>query len=255
MTYGSKTLPDGTISYDRMKLEPELAESWEVAADGMSCTFKLRKDAVFHDGKPVTSADVAFSIMAIKANHPFATMMGPVEKVDTPDAQTAVIRMSVPHPAIVLAMSPALCPILPKHIYGDGQDLKNHPRNSTDVIGSGPFRVTEFKPSQRIVLERFDKFFLPNKPYLDKVIFNVTPDMASLVLGLERGDVQMLPFATLPTDLKRLANDPKVSLTPKGYDGIGPLNWPSTPRRSRCRTCRCARPLPRPSTRTSSPRR
>jgi peptide/nickel transport system substrate-binding protein len=210
---------------DKWNPQPYLAESWKLADDGKSLTLKLRKDAVFHDGKPVTSADVAFSIMAIKANHPFTTMMGPVEKVDTPDPYTAVIRMSVPHPAIVLAMSPALCPILPKHIYGDGQDLKNHPRNTTDVVGSGPFRVTEFKPAQRIVMERFDKFFLTGKPYLDKVIVNVTPDMASLVLGLERGDIQMLPFATLPTDLKRFANDPRVSITPKGYDGIGALNW------------------------------
>lgn len=210
---------------DKWNPQPYLAESWKLAEDGKSLTLKLRKDAVFHDGKPITSADVAFSIMAIKANHPFTTMMGPVEKVDTPDPYTAVIRMSVPHPAIVLAMSPALCPILPKHIYGDGQDLKNHPRNTTDVVGSGPFRVTEFKPAQRIVMERFDKFFLPGKPYLDKVIVNVSPDMASLVLGLERGDIQMLPFATLPTDLKRFANDPRVSLTPKGYDGIGALNW------------------------------
>ena len=122
-------------------------------------------------------------------------------------------------------MSPALCPILPKHIYGDGQDLKTHPRNGTDVVGSGPFRVTEFKPAQRIVLERFDKFFLAGKPYLDKVIINVTPDMASLMLGLERGDIQMIPFATVPSDLKRLATNPQLTLTSKGYDGIGPLNW------------------------------
>jgi peptide/nickel transport system substrate-binding protein len=61
MTYGSKTLADGTLSYDRMALAPELAESWEVAPDGMSCTFKLRKDALFHDGTPVTAKDVKWS--------------------------------------------------------------------------------------------------------------------------------------------------------------------------------------------------
>lgn len=210
---------------DKWNPQPYLAESWKLAEDGKSLTLNLRKNAVFHDGKPVTSADVAFSIMAIKANHPFTTMMGPVERVDTPDPYTAIIRMSTPHPAIVLAMSPALCPILPKHIYGDGQDLKNHPRNSTDVVGSGPFRVTEFKPAQRVVMERFDKFFLAGKPYLDKVIMNITPDAASLMLGLERGDVQMLPLVTNPTDLKRLAAEPKIALTAKGYDGIGAINW------------------------------
>ncbi|ABM59994.1 extracellular solute-binding protein, family 5 [Verminephrobacter eiseniae EF01-2] len=205
--------------------QPYLAQSWRLADDGKSLTLGLRKDALFHDGKPVTSADVAFSIMAIKANHPFSTMFGPVEKVDTPDPHTAIIRMSVPHPAIVLAMSPALCPILPRHIYGDGQDLKNHPRNSTDPVGSGPFRVTEFQPAQRVVLERFERFFLPGRPYLDKVIVSITLDRASLVLGLERGDIQMLPFVTQSTDLKRLASDPRLSLTSKGYDGMGPLNW------------------------------
>ena len=210
---------------DKWNPQPYLAESWKFAEDGKSLTLNLRKDALFHDGKPVTSADVAFTVMAIKANHPFQTMMGPVEKVDTPDPYTAIIRMSVPHPAIVLAMSPALCPILPKHVYGDGQDLKNHPRNGEGLIGSGPFRLVEFKPSQRVVMERFDKFFLPGKPYLDKIIVNIIPDSASLMLGLERGDIQMLPFASVPTDLKRLAADPKIALTPRGYEGIGPINW------------------------------
>jgi peptide/nickel transport system substrate-binding protein len=210
---------------DKWNPQPYLAESWKLAEDGMSLTLNLRKNAVFHDGKPVTSADVAFSIMAIKANHPFQTMLGPVERVDTPDAHTAIIRMNKPHSAIVLAMSPALCPILPKHVYGDGQDLKTHPRNSADVVGSGPFRLVEFKAGQRIVMERFDKFFLPGKPYLDKVVVNLSPDASSLMLGLERGDIQMLPFVSVPTDLRRLKDNAKLTLTPKGYEGIGPLNW------------------------------
>ena len=183
---------------DKWNAQPYLAEKWSLAADGKSLTLNLRKDAVFHDGKPVTSADVAFSIMAIKANHPFTTMMGPVDKVETPDAHTAIIRMSTPHPAIVLAMSPALCPILPKHIYGDGQ---------------------------RLVLERFDKFFLAGKPYLDKIIVNINPDSNSLLLGLERGEIQMIPYATNSTELKRVAANPALNLTNKGFDGIGAINW------------------------------
>ena len=210
---------------DKWNPQPYLAESWKLAEDGKSLTLNLRKGAVFHDGKPITSADVAFSVMAIKANHPFQTMLGPVERVDTPDANTAIIRMSTPHPAIVLAMSPALCPILPKHIYGDGQDLKNHPRNSTNVVGSGPFKLVEFQSGQRVVMERFDKFFMPGRPYLDKVVLDITPDASTLILGLERGSVQMLPFLTVPSELKRLADNKQIALTPKGYEGIGALNW------------------------------
>jgi peptide/nickel transport system substrate-binding protein len=214
------------LRYDaNWKPQPYLAETWQLAEDGKSLTLNLRKNAVFHDGKPITSADVAFSIMAIKANHPFQTMLAPVEKVDTPDTHTAIIRMSQPHPAILLAMSPALAPILPKHIYGDGTDLKAHPRNTANVVGSGPFKLAEFRAGQRIVMERFDQFFLPGKPYLDRVILNIIPDNASLVLSLERGDIQMLPYISLSTDLKRLTNNPNVTITNKGFEGIGALNW------------------------------
>ena len=205
--------------------QPYLAESWELAPDGKSLTLHLRGDAIFHDGKPVTSEDVAFSIMAVKQNHPFQTMFAPVESVETPDARTAVLRMSKPHPAILLALSPALMPVLPKHIYGDGQDLKTHPRNSADVVGSGPFIFKEFKPGQEIVLERFDKFFIKGKPLLDRVVVKINPDATNLLIGLERGDIGALPFMTEPTILRRAKDNPSIVMTNKGYEGIGALSW------------------------------
>src|SRR5262245_27460263 len=61
LTYGVKTLPDGTPSYDYKVLKPERAERWDVADDGMSVTFHLRPDATFHDGSPVTANDVKWS--------------------------------------------------------------------------------------------------------------------------------------------------------------------------------------------------
>lgn len=209
---------------DQWNPQPYLAESWKLADDGKSLTLKLRRNAVFHDGQPITSEDVAFSIMAIKANHPFTTMMGPVEKVETPDPYTAIIRLNTPHPGIVLSMMPGLCPILPKHVYGDGQDLKSHARNSANVVGSGPFKLVEFTPGRRVVMERFDKFFLSGKPHLDKVIVSISPDSTSLMMSLERGEVQMLPFISIPTDLKRLQGNPQITLTSKGYDVTGAVN-------------------------------
>ncbi|MFM7703949.1 MAG: ABC transporter substrate-binding protein, partial [Rubrivivax sp.] len=61
MTYAKKKLPDGRVMYDMDKLVPELAESWKIAPDGNSVTFKLRKNAKFHDGTPVTAKDVKWS--------------------------------------------------------------------------------------------------------------------------------------------------------------------------------------------------
>lgn len=210
---------------DKWNPQPYLAESWKVSEDGKSLTLNLRRNAVFHDGKPITSEDVAFSIMTIKAKHPFQTMLGPVEKVETPDPHTAIVRMSRPHPAILLAMSPALCPILPKHIYGDGREITTHPANSSGVVGSGPFRLGEFVPGQRIVLNRFDKFFLPGKPYLNKLVITINPDSQALAMGIERGDIQMLPFLSVTTDLRRLQANPNLVLTRNGYEGIGAINW------------------------------
>jgi len=210
---------------DMWQPHPYLAQSWELAPDGKSLTLHLRHDALFHDGQPVTSADVAFSIMTIKKYHPFKTMFGVVEAVDTPDKYTAVIRMSAPHPAILLAMSPALCPIMPEHVYGKAENIANTPLNSTGVVGSGPFELAEFKPGQHVILKRFDKFFLPGRPYLDKLVIEINPNETNLVIEAERGQIQVLPFVTNPRDLQRLAKDKNLTITDKGYEGIGPLDW------------------------------
>jgi ABC-type transport system substrate-binding protein len=61
LTYGKKALPDGTATYDYSVLEPELATSWQIAPDGMSVAFTLRREAKFHDGTPVTAQDVKWS--------------------------------------------------------------------------------------------------------------------------------------------------------------------------------------------------
>lgn len=209
---------------DNWKPQPYLAKSWDVAADGLSVTLHLVDNATFHDGKPVTSEDVAFSIMTIKANHPFQTMLAAVDKVETPDPLTAVIKLMHPHPALLLAMSPALMPILPKHIYGDGQDIKSHPAN-LKPIGSGPYRLTENKQGEYYTLEKFDKFFIPGRPKLDKIVVRLMSDQNGALVSLERGDVNALPFVTGVRDIERLEKMPNVTVTDKGFAAVGPLNW------------------------------
>jgi peptide/nickel transport system substrate-binding protein len=184
--------------------EPYLAESWSFQDDGKSLLLKIRANATFHDGKPITSEDVAYSIMVIKANHPFQSMFEPVERVDTPTPQIAIIRMKAPHPAILLAMSPAFCPIIPKHFFDDGQDLRTTPKNNLPV-GSGPFKVVEFKPRESIVLERYPGFFLPDRPKFDRVVFRIIPDTSAQAIALERGEVDLLPGSVTLAQFSQLA--------------------------------------------------
>lgn len=209
---------------DKWNPLPYLAKSWEIAPDNLSVTLKLVTNAVFHDGRPLTSLDVAFSIGVIKANHPFQTMLEPVSAVETPDPHTVVIKLSRPHPALLLAMSPGLMPILPKHIYGDGQDIRSHPAN-LKPIGSGPFKFVDYKQGEAVQLERFDKFFLEGRPRLARLVYRILPDQNSLVIATERREIGMLPFLSSVRDIERLSKAPNLTVTDRGFEGIGPINW------------------------------
>ncbi len=209
---------------DKWNPQPYLAESWDIAPDNQRVTLRLVRNAVFHDGRPVTSEDVAFTIGVIKANHPFQTMLEPVASVDTPDPHTVVINLSRPHPALLLAMSPALMPILPKHVYGDGQDIKTHPAN-LKPIGCGPYRFVEYKQGETVQLEKFDRFFIPGRPKLDRVVFRIIPDGNSLVIAAERGEIGAIPFLAGVRDIERLSKSSSVTLSDRGFEGIGPINW------------------------------
>ncbi len=205
--------------------QPYLAKSWKVSDDGLSVTLNLVENATFHDGKPITSEDVAFSVKTIQENHPFKTMFAPVTSVETPDKHTAILKLSQPHPALMLAMSSQLMPIIPKHVYGDGQDPKTHPQNSNDVVGSGPFKLVEFKPGEHVILERHDGFFMEGRPYLDKIVMRVIKDPSARAIALENGELHLSTFESLARNINRLKKVDSLTTTPDGYAAIGPLDW------------------------------
>ena len=90
MTYARKKRPDGIMMYDYSKLEPELAERWKMDADGMGVTFYMRKDAKFHDGTPVTAADVKWSYDRALAMGGFPTFQMKAGSLEDP-AQFKVV--------------------------------------------------------------------------------------------------------------------------------------------------------------------
>ena len=205
--------------------QPYLAESWEFSEDGLSMTLKLVEGATFHDGEPIESHDVAFSVRTIQENHPFKAMFEPVTDIETPDARTVVMNLSKPHPALLLAMSSQLMAIIPEHIYGDGQDPKSHPRNSEDVVGSGPFKLVEFVPDQHVILERNDDFFIDGRPYLDRIVYRIIKDASARTIGLENGELDLSTFENTVRNITRMQENDALSVTDEGYAAIGALNW------------------------------
>ncbi|MBU0961166.1 MAG: ABC transporter substrate-binding protein [Proteobacteria bacterium] len=203
---------------------PYLAEKWEISKDGLSVTLTLVKNALFHDKKPITSEDVAFSIMTVKALHPFKSMMASVKRVDTPNPYTVIIRLKKPHPAILLSMSPALLPILPKHIYGTIENVKNHPANMKP-IGSGPFKLESFVPGKEIRLVKNDDFFIKGRPYLDRLTIKIIRNTLEESLGMETGDIQMMTSFQDLMELNHLQSLDHLVVIKNGFKGIGPIYW------------------------------
>lgn len=220
---GSQVFAGLILIGEGFEAEPYLAHSWEMAEDGLSHTFHLVEGATFHDGEPITSADVAYSLGVVRENHPFGmSMFGSVEAVETPDEHTAVFRLSAPIPGLLLSLQPLLMPILPQHVYDDGEDIRTHPRNMEGVVGSGPFRVVENDPTQRLVLERYEDFFIEGRPRLDRITIPLVTDPLTRVLMLERGEIQYAAFSGIGiTGAQRLANADNLTVSTEGYEAIG----------------------------------
>ena len=211
---------------DKWNPQPYLAESWKLGEDGKSLTLNLRKNAVFHDGQPVTSADVAFTILAIKANHPFTTMLAPVEKVDTPDAA----HRGDPHELAAPGDRPGdVAGALPDPAQARLRRRPGPEEPSAQLDEPDRLRArSSWSSSSRPAHRRWSASTSSScraSPISTRSSSDINPDASSLMLSFERGDIQMLPYISVPSDLKRLAANQNATLTAKGYEGIGALNW------------------------------
>jgi peptide/nickel transport system substrate-binding protein len=203
-------------------LSPRLATAWEGSADGLSATFKLREGVSWHDGKPFTSADVAFSALEVwkPLQNLGRTVFKDLEAVETPDEHTAIFKFSKPTPfQLIRNALPALSSVVPKHVYG-GSSIEENPANNAP-IGTGPFRFAEYRPGQYYRLEKNTAYWQEGQPYLDEIIYQVLPDRASAANALEAGEIQLAAFSAVPlADLERISKVPGLAVVTKGYEGL-----------------------------------
>jgi peptide/nickel transport system substrate-binding protein len=215
---------DGLLEYGfDMKPLPSLAESWEVAPDGKTITFKLRQGVKFHDGKPFSSEDVKFSIETLKQVHPRGiNTFREVTAIETPDAQTVVVKLQNPAPYLLAALSGYESPMIPKHIYGQG-DIKQH-EYANKPVGSGPFKFVEWRRGELVRLDRNPDYWKKGQPYLDRIVVRFIADSATRTAVLEKGEAHVAGFGAVPyNDVKKLAQLPSIEVTTKGYEMISPV--------------------------------
>lgn len=211
----------GLVAHDfDLKPVPDLAERWEVSPDGRTYTFFIAHDAEFHDGTPLTSADVQFTFeqLLLKYHSRTRASIGDnLRRITTPDPHTVVFEFDHPYAAFLQLVDVTNAPVMPKHLY-EGTDPLTNPHN-TRPVGSGPFKFQEWLKGDHLTLVRNERYFKPGKPYLERIVYKVMPEAAMATIAFERGEVDYL-LNPSPLDLARLKNTPGVVLSDKGREGF-----------------------------------
>ena len=168
-----------------VKIVGDLAVSWNVAADGLSFTFKLVKGVKFHDGTALTAADVKASYERIaKPPTGVISLRQPlyedITAIETPDDHTVVFKLKAVNASMLDGFaSPWNC------IYSAAK-LKDNPKfPENNVLGTGPFRFVEHIKGQSWEGKRFEGYFRDGRPYLDgfKILFVKSAALATGLMG------------------------------------------------------------------------
>lgn len=218
---------------ETFEFEPALAERWEISKDNKVFTFFLRKDAFFHDGKPVTAEDVKFSFDMIfeekyNALHmkPYYESIAKVEAIDSHTIKVTAKELYYRNFEIIAGMQ-----IVPKHIYSDVEKSKKMNRT---VIGSGPYMLDRYDQGQRIVFKKFDKWYgdkIPTRKEtfnFDRITYRFVREENVYIEMLKKGDLDyldMLPeqfvVKTAGPGFDKLVKEKVKNKTGKGYRYVG----------------------------------
>jgi peptide/nickel transport system substrate-binding protein len=192
---------------------PSLAESWRFSEDGLSLTFTLRKDAVWSDGVPVTSADLLFSWQAQTSDALgwlWSDITDNVEAVEAIDKHTVRYTFTHRYPYQLMDINDG--PIVPAHAWSDipfeeweDTDWSEH------AVSAGPFLPGGHSPQQEIILERNPRYFVSDQPRLERVVFRIVPAKSALFTQLLASDIDLVNDIP-PAEASRVQGDPDLEL-------------------------------------------
>lgn len=197
------------------ELTPELAADYKISEDGLKYTFTLR-DALFQNGDPVTAEDVKFTFERIakkETGATFSKQLSVITSVNVIDPKTVEFVLSQPmSPLLDYLALPESVIVSKKWADANGGDINAKP------MGAGPFIFKEYSSGQRVVLEKFDKFYKPGLPKADKITFMFYPDGNTRVTALQAGDVDLIEYVPWK-DVNTIKSDSNLKI----LGGTGPF--------------------------------
>jgi len=206
--------PDG-------KFVGDAAESWQMSSDGLLYTFKLKKNVLFHDGTGVDAAAVKFSIERLmdpatkSGMRPFYEA---VHSVEVLDPSTVQVRLKQPY-VFFLHMLAGYRTGLVLYSPAATQKYSLEDRKQGKpgaVIGCGPFKLIEWVKGGHLVMDRFDKYFEPGLPYLDRVVIRTIKDPVTEMAAFKAGEVDFVAsFSPEHVDTMRAQNPRAQIMTGK----------------------------------------
>jgi peptide/nickel transport system substrate-binding protein len=191
------------VNFDPLKAQeslstiiPELAARWTWSDGGKRLTFTLHRGVTWHDGKPFKSADVKYTYDQLRGAGPAKLSLNHrrecfwnVKDILTGGDYQVSFLLGAPEPSLLALLASQLVPVVPSHI--DPNELRLKP------IGTGPFRVKEIVPEQRVVLEKNPSYWVKGRPYLDGIEYNVIRARPSRIAALSLGQADF----SLPLDV------------------------------------------------------
>lgn len=196
-----------------------LAESYEVSEDGTSVTLKLKDGLKWHDGEPITADDVIFT-MDVNADtnngagntNVVILNAQPVkyEKVDDLTVKITLPMASASYPALLGELT-----LIPEHVYGGNTSIVGAEANMSG-IGSGPYKLREFKQDQYLILEKNEDYYM-GAPDIDTVTFRIISDISAQEVALMNGEINLMELSSAPA-VAKYSEDPNytVVMYPEG---------------------------------------
>jgi peptide/nickel transport system substrate-binding protein len=186
-------ISDGLVAYDAQgRYVPMVARAWELAPDGKTLTFHLREGVLWHDGLPVTSKDVAYTVKKVldpaTQSRSWVSLFANVAFVDTPDDLTLVVHFTEPYAD---ALEPWRIPLVAEHVASKDPSFltgafAKHP------IGCGPFQFVSHTPDQSVILAAFDRYW-GGRPRMDRMIVKIVKAERTGYESLLLGELDLLP--------------------------------------------------------------